>query len=288
MPVYNTEESDLRQAIESILCQTYTDFEFIIINDASTNNAEDVILSYNDKRIKYYKNKKNLKLIATANHLLDEAKYEYIARLDSDDWCTPDRLEKQVKYLDENEDVGVLGSFYKNMPDGTTYSIPSNPNETTIFSRYCGGCICNSSTMIRKSILDKYNIRYNEGALHAEDMKLWSDISEHCKLANYPEILTFYRISPNGISSQNRQHQAKMSSLILFENIIKDFANDLDFMYMILEKFIKEEPITDEEFVYTQSFLIGIVNFLQRQLSYPFNTYVKKCILSRLSYFVRK
>ena len=288
MPVYNTKESDLRTAIESILNQTYRDFEFLIINDASTNNAEDVILSYKDERIRYLKNEKNLKIIGTSNRLIEEAKYEYLARLDSDDWCTLDRLEKQVKYLDEHPEVGVLGTYYKIMPDDRWFPIPTEPDDTTLFVRYCGNCISNSAVMMRKSIIDKYHIRYNTSALHAEDLKFWSDMSEHCKFANYPEILSFYRISPDGVSSQNRAYQLKMVLTILMDNIIKDFANDKDYMYSILIKFIKGEPVTDEEFTYTQQFLIGIVNILQKHMSYPINTLVKSYVLSRLAYFVRE
>lgn len=142
--------------------------------------------------------------------------------------------------------------------------------------------------MMRKSIIDKYHIRYNTSALHAEDLKFWSDMSEHCKFANYPEVLSFYRISPDGVSSQNRAYQLKMVLTILMDNIIKDFANDKDYMYSILIKFIKGEPVTDEEFTYTQQFLIGIVNILQKHMSYPINTLVKSYVLSRLAYFVRE
>ncbi len=288
MPVYNTRESDLRESIESILNQTYSDFELIIINDASTNNAEDVILSYKDKRIRYLKNEKNIKIIATRNRLINEAKYEYVAFIDSDDWCTRDRLEKQAKYLDEHPEVGLLGTYYKIMPGDRWYPIPSEPNDTTLFLRYCGNCISTSAAMFRKSIVDKYSIRFNVGALHAEDLKFWTDISEYCKCANYPEILSFYRISPDGVSSQNRQYQLKMVLTILFDNIIRDFANDKEYMYSILTKFVKGTPVTDEEFVYTQQFLIGIVNFLQKKISFPINKFVKKFVLSRLVYFVRE
>lgn len=288
MPVYNTKESDLRDAIECILNQTYSDFEFVIVNDASTNNAEDVILSYKDERIRYLKNETNLGIIETSNRMIKEAKYDYIARLDSDDWCTLDRLEKQVKYLDEHPEVGVLGSYYKIMPDDRWFPVPTEPDDTTLFVRYCGNCISNSAVMMRKSIIEKYNIRYNKSALHAEDLKFWSEMSEHCKFANYPEILSYYRISPDGVSSQNRQYQLKMVLTILFDNIIKDFANDKDYMYSILTKFVKGTPVTDEEFVYTQQFLIGIVNFLQKHISYPVNTLVKNYVLSRLAYFVRE
>ncbi|HIS37094.1 TPA: glycosyltransferase family 2 protein [Candidatus Scatousia excrementigallinarum] len=288
MPVYNTKESDLRMAIESILNQTYKDFEFIILNDGSTNNAEDVIISYRDPRIRYLKNIENLKLIKCSNILIEKACYEYIARLDSDDWCELTRLEKQVKYLDENPDVGVLGTFYKIMPGDQFYPVPYKPDDTTLWVRYCGNCISNSAVMMRKSIIEKYKVRYNNGALHAEDYKFWSDMSLHCKFANYPEVLSYYRISPDGITENNRQYQLKMVMTIVLDNIINDFANDREFTYSLLVKFIKNESVTDDEFNYMHSFLIGIVNILQKRISPPFNSWVKNYILSILEFFVRE
>ena len=100
MPVYNTKEEFLRTAIESILNQTFSNFEFIIINDGSTNNAEDVILSYKDDRIIYLK-QENQGIVAALNNGWDRAKGEYIARMDSDDISFPDRFEKQIEYLEK-------------------------------------------------------------------------------------------------------------------------------------------------------------------------------------------
>ena len=97
MSVYNARADELRQAIESILNQTYKNFEFIIINDGSTNDTEDVILSYEDKRIRYVKNEVNLKIIASLNKGLKLCRGKYIARLDADDYSAPTRLEKQVQ-----------------------------------------------------------------------------------------------------------------------------------------------------------------------------------------------
>src|SRR5574344_639787 len=106
MPVYNTDETFLRESIESILNQSFKDFEFIIINDGSTNNAEDVILSYKDERIRYYKNDINLKLIKTLNRGLLLAEGEYIARMDSDDISLPTRFQTQVEFLGKNPNIG--------------------------------------------------------------------------------------------------------------------------------------------------------------------------------------
>ena len=109
MPVYNTKEAYLRTAIESILKQTFTDFEFLIMNDNSTDkNVEKVILSYKDPRISYSKNNKNLGISGARNKLVDMAHGEYLAIMDHDDESLPERFQKQVDFLDAHPDVGVV------------------------------------------------------------------------------------------------------------------------------------------------------------------------------------
>ena len=135
MPVYNTRRAELQVAIESILDQTYKDFEFIIINDGSTNDAEEVILDYKDDRIKYYKNETNLKLISTLNKGIDLCSGKYIARLDSDDYSEPDRLEKQVKVMEELPNVGLTGSFFRRVPENLTITTPVRPDLIKLYQR---------------------------------------------------------------------------------------------------------------------------------------------------------
>ena len=108
MPVYNTKEEFLRTAIESILNQTYSNFEFIIINDGSTNNAEDVILSYKDERIVYLK-QENKGIVSALNNGWDKASGEYIARMDSDDISLSERFEKQIEFLENNSEYSLVG-----------------------------------------------------------------------------------------------------------------------------------------------------------------------------------
>ena len=112
MPVYNTKPEYLREAVESILNQTFKDFEFLILSDSPDNTEIDkIISSYDDKRIKYSKNTKNIGISESRNKLLKTAKGEYIAVFDHDDISLPNRLEKEVEYLDKNPDVSVVGSW---------------------------------------------------------------------------------------------------------------------------------------------------------------------------------
>ena len=112
MAVYNGEKY-LRSAIDSILSQTYIDFEFIIIDDCSTDNTANILESYTDSRIQIIRNEKNLRLPASLNKGLKIAKGKYIARMDADDIAMPDRFEKQVKYLEAHQEVAVIGGSFQ-------------------------------------------------------------------------------------------------------------------------------------------------------------------------------
>lgn len=109
LPAYNVQDT-IGESIDSILSQTFTDFELIIINDGSQDNTEEVIHAYSDKRIRYYRNEKNEGLIYTLNRGLDLAQGKYIARMDADDVSLPTRFEKQVKVMEESPNIVVCGT----------------------------------------------------------------------------------------------------------------------------------------------------------------------------------
>ena len=117
MPVYNTHPEHLREAMDSILAQTFTDFEFLILNDCSTDSGvEEVVKSYHDPRIIYAVNDHNLGISGSRNRLIDMARGEYLAVMDHDDFSFPDRLEKEAAFLDTHPDVGIVGSLVESMP----------------------------------------------------------------------------------------------------------------------------------------------------------------------------
>ena len=116
MPVYNGEKY-LNQAIDSILTQTFSDFEFLIIEDGSTDQSAEIIKSYSDSRIKLVCNDKNLKLAATLDKGLELSRGEYVARMDCDDISLRERLERQVEYLNSNNDICLVGSGFKLISD---------------------------------------------------------------------------------------------------------------------------------------------------------------------------
>lgn len=126
MPVYNTKEEWLREAIESILNQSYKDFEFIIIDDGSDKSIEPIVNSYNDARIVLIR-QENQGIAKSLNYGFKISKGEYIARMDSDDISMPERFEKQVNFLDKNPQISVLGGCFETFPDKHVYKHPENP-----------------------------------------------------------------------------------------------------------------------------------------------------------------
>ena len=159
MPAYNAAEH-IREAIDSILEQTFTDFEFLIINDGSTDNAVDIISEYDDPRIKLVHNDGNKGLIYSLNYGLEIAQGKYIARMDADDIAMDTRLEKQVRFLEDNPDTSILGTAFIFM--GTPHEIHHpNYNEEIRIKLLDDGAFAHPTVMMRKDSIDLNNIRYN-------------------------------------------------------------------------------------------------------------------------------
>jgi len=214
MPVYKTDEKFLREAIESILNQTFTDFEFLILDDCPDDDREKIVKSYNDKRIKYSKNEKNLGITPSRNKLIDMASGEYLAIFDHDDISLPTRLEKEVNYLDKYQDVGVVGSKAKNLIAKSSSTVPcDNLNIKMALMRTCA--IIHSSSMIRKSVLTKNNVRYEEEFSPSEDYALWCRLIPFTKFHNLNEVLFLYR-DHDGNTSHNQKNKMQQATFAIW------------------------------------------------------------------------
>ncbi|MFX0070553.1 MAG: glycosyltransferase, partial [Candidatus Hermodarchaeota archaeon] len=223
MPVYNGEKF-LSEAIESILHQTFTDFEFLIINDGSTDQSVQIIEKYNDPRIRLIHNQKNLGLSSTLNRGLDLAQGQYIARMDCDDISHPERLKKQVEFMDSRPETGVCGTWIEIIGEkcGKTWKPPTNYEEIKI-SLLFDTALVHSSVMIRKSKFREYNLYYNPDFLIAQDFELWSRCSNYFPLANLPEVLLKYRVT-----SSSHFHSKKDKYPELLEEIYRDILVSLN------------------------------------------------------------
>lgn len=214
MPVYNGERY-LCDAIQSILSQTLGDFEFLIINDGSTDRSVEIINSYRDPRIRLIHNDQNMQLIATLNKGLDMAQGEYIARMDSDDISLPERLENQVAFLDAHPEVGICGTWIRTFGNkkGSVWNYPTD--DATIRSRFIfESVIAHPSVMIRKDMLENADLRYNPLYKHAEDYGLWVAASKHTNFANIGKILLHHRLHPLQVGQSYSEDQQSSADLI--------------------------------------------------------------------------
>ena len=230
MPVYNTKEEYLRASIESILNQTFTDFEFIIVNDGSTNNAEEVILSYKDNRIKYVK-QENQGIVGALNNAWSKASGKYIARMDSDDIAYPERFAKQIKFLEENPEYSLVGSWAKIIPSKNIIKLPQ---DIKIMDLLADCMFIHPSIMFNKADFEKFNLQYETGFEYAEDYCLYANAVKHLKMTNLQEVLLDYRVYPENSSSKNRDIRIK-SSFKVQDLILENLSNDKELQERILD-----------------------------------------------------
>jgi len=225
MPAYNAEKY-IKEAIESILNQTYSDFEFIIIDDGSSDNTPNIIEEYANKdgRIVYLANEENKGISYTRNRGLAAAKGKYIAVMDADDIAEVERFEKQVEYMEENEDIGVLGSAHiiinENNENGQTVVMPAEDREIRVYALH-GSPISNPTAMIRKSVIDENNLRYDEEYDGAEDYELWQRMTKITKFHNLPEVFMRCRQVKNNEKAYNAT--LKIMNRALKEIVAEEF-----------------------------------------------------------------
>lgn len=227
MPVYNGEQF-LKEAINSVLEQTYTDFIFQIINDGSTDLSEEIIRSYSDSRILYQRNETNLGLVATLNNGIELVNTEFLARMDADDLWHPFKLEKQIKLLDSRPDVGICGtSIHKFGAFEGDFIFPVDNEELKVgFLFYC--CMSHPSIVFRMSFLKKSGLHYQVDYFPAEDYKMWTDCLEKTQIYNIPEVLVYYRQHSNQITQDSNKEQATKTDIIRLEmlnNIYSGFTD---------------------------------------------------------------
>lgn len=242
MPAYNAEKY-LREAIDSILAQTFTDFEFIIINDGSTDSTKKIIQSYDDPRIVYLENEVNSGICVTLNKGLDAARGRYIARMDSDDISLPQRFEKQIAFMDSNPEIGVVGTHLQLMDENGNFTYvfknASNPKECYV-NMIFASCVGHPSVMIRTSCLRDNDLNYEEYFKGMEDYYLWWQLNKHTQISNIPEPLLNYRchsrqITKNQVNADFLRRQREFLAIRLKDSNLNLPEEEIDLLnqYMI-------------------------------------------------------
>ena len=224
MPVYNTKEEYLQEAIESILNQTYTNFELLIMDDGSTNqDTLDILKFYKtrDNRIKIYF-EKHIGIVKIRNKLLELARGEYLAIMDSDDISLPYRLEKEVDFLDNNKDISIVGSWFECFPKYQIIKLQPYPK---ILDFIKGNCVGHSTIMFGREEFENYDLKYNEIYEAAQDYGLWAEAVFKMNFANIQQVLVKYRVHPDNIThtkAELQQNNAKKIQQSMLENLTDD------------------------------------------------------------------
>lgn len=218
MPVYNCRQF-IEESVNSILTQTFTDFEFIIVDDCSTDGTFEYLQSLSDNRIIIIRKPQNTGLAISLNIGLEIAKGIYIARMDGDDISFVDRFAKQVAFMDANLDVIVCGGGYEAIGAADFKFVPKSLNEDIILDMIDFSPIAHPTAFLRSTIIKKNNIQYFPEFVPAEDYKMWTILSEYGKLANLKDILLYYRIHENQTSTNKTYAQKEIVKLIAFDYI---------------------------------------------------------------------
>lgn len=272
MPVYNAEHY-LRSAIDSILKQTYTKIEFIIIDDASCDNSVEIIKSYSDNRIKLIRNEVNLKQSITRNKGLNLANGKYIANMDADDISLPERIAKQVAFMEEHKDIDICGTYIKcfggNIERKCKYPIKSR--DLLVWS-VVNVPFAHPAVMFRKSSVKKYQIQYSMAFKYAQDFELWSRLAlQGCRFYNLPEVLLYYRESEFGVGRAHKREQQILASKIICRNIKKVFA---------LKNTLKSLECDDYKYLSVKEDIQFLSKYRKKQLTSELFTVVElDCIL---------
>lgn len=224
MPLYNAERF-VGESIENVLRQTVGDFELIVIDDASTDASAEIARAYaaKDNRIVLMHNELNSGAARTRNRALDAARGKFITFMDADDLCSPERFAKQLAFFERHPQTDICGSYYtmfgtRGGNDELKIQVPLTHEEIQ-YQLFFGCPFGMSSVMLRSEPFKRTGIRFRE--CMAEDYQLWVDLSEHLRMANIPEYLTFYRRWEDQISTRQLDRQTLSAQLTQQEQLAR-------------------------------------------------------------------
>lgn len=260
MSVFNTKEEYLRASIDSILSQTFKEFEFIIVNDGSSRNTVCILESYTDSRICLIHNDENIGLTRSLNRALAAASGKYIARMDADDISYASRLEKQYKYMEQHPETDILGSWCRRGKriDKCGGKVTNEWRKVWMLFRNHG--IVHSTAFIRREFLKRNKLMYDAAMKKAQDYKLWVDcLNRGAKMDVYPGVLVQYRIHAGQISNAQSKEQMYCVRQIR-EELIKEIYPEIN--PQELEQFINKNAL-----VLSREELIAFIRNIERRNS---------------------
>lgn len=256
MANYNTEAKLLHVAIQSILNQTYDNFELIIVDDCSTNDSYQILLDYQklDTRIKIFRNEKNRGLPYSLNKGISMANGEYIARMDTDDISLETRFQKQVEYFNKNPHIDICGTFVKQIGiRNTVLSVPFTKAQECKCQLLFSSCLYHPTVMIRSQFLNQYKLNYNEDYLCAQDYDLWVRCSVYGEIGVLDRVLLLYRVHSNQISSKKIRKQQEYSIEIckrMLKNVgIQEMLDEMIILFLGYERISEDKVLRLKIFI---------------------------------------
>ena len=263
MPVFN-EERYILDALKSILNQTYKNLEIIIVNDCSNDSSVSIINSLHDERLYIVHNQTKLGIAESLNKGLAIATGKYIARMDSDDISEPNRIEMQVRYLEENVDVGVCGTGIRFIGEAEGKRMFSCQSELVFVDLLFQCALCHPTVMFRKEILDMYSLKYDPEFEKAEDYRLWCKIALYSKIKNIKETGLNYRIHTKQVSVLYKQMQLDASDKIRASFLADNGVFLLDEEINVYNKACNVDVLTSEEYTLLVKVLRHIILTLNK------------------------
>ena len=262
MPVFNGEKW-IAEAIDSVLNQSYTDFELLILNDGSTDSTEQVILSYKDKRIKYVK--RNHDFISALNDGLRMAQGKYIARMDADDVMHPDRLKIQVSLMERNPEIDFCNSWFTLLTNEEHTHMVVRKHSGLVLRPslvlLCENIFCHSAMMMKRSFLVRHALEYEKDFIYAEDYRMWTRAAEYGAVFYVePQSLLFYRYSSEQVSrtkaSQQRISGQKVKEELVNWMVGQVHEKELAERFYTLLKEMKSKNMLREELLYRYVYML--------------------------------
>jgi glycosyltransferase involved in cell wall biosynthesis len=242
MPVYNC-ETFVEESVQSVLKQTFQDYELLVIDDASTDSTIKIIEKFTDRRIKLIRKQKNSGYTDSLNYGIKVAKGEYIARMDGDDISSPSRFARQITFLKNNRDIVGCGTWFKVLNTGEIISPPISHEEIKI-ELLKQNAFGHPTVMLRKNFLIKHKLFYDRDFEPAEDYDLWTRIVSKGKLANIPEVLLVYRVHPHQVSQYRNMMQKKNADLCRTRMIGYLLDRPSEEQKLLIKEIISKTPIS--------------------------------------------
>lgn len=261
IPCYNAEKY-ISQTLESILNQTYEKFELLIVDDGSTDKSRDILKEYikKDERVKLIENRKNRGIAYTRNRGLEICDCEYLALMDADDIAPPERLEKEIQFLERHKDIGAVGGRYQKIDSKGSRvhtSLKLVLSDAAIRANMLFfNPIANGSMMLRMEVVKRNNLRYCEENIALEDYLFWSEFLKYSKINNLNCIFQFYRISETSLERRTRDKDL-LSRKEYFDEIHEKLYETMGIKLSKNDKDVLKKATRD------QSELTGIKEYLR-------------------------